>query len=63
MCARASGSPSRTGAIAPRDHEIAANLGRFAHKNRKKSQKIEADFEAYLLMIKELWKLFGFKSV
>jgi hypothetical protein len=31
--------------------------GRFAHKNRQKSQKFEANFEDDLLMLKELTAL------
>jgi hypothetical protein len=38
-------------------------LGRFAHKNRKKSQKIEEDFGSVMLIIKELVAFFGFQSV
>jgi hypothetical protein len=36
-----------------------SKLGRFANKNRKKSQKIDADFEIVLLMTKELVAVFA----
>jgi hypothetical protein len=35
----------------------------FCEKHQQKSQKIVTEFEAFLLMIKELWRFFGIQSV